>query len=416
MFRKIADIILLSVTAVTSFSCDDRLSTGGEQGPVQTLLLYSAGYNNLSRDLQEDIDDICESYVPEGNRRNSDNLFVLAHHSDRSYSDGKPPCLIKIYRYDGTVYRDTVMTFPTGTSAIDTDVLNSVLSYIKENYPSDEYGMIFSSHATGWIPPNFSLTGSSFFSAARVRGSAGTASGQERSIGQDAGTGEEFDVKDFAAAIPFKLDYIIFDACLVGGIEVAYEMKDVCDYLVFSQTEILADGMVYTNITRRLLEENPANLVGVAEDFYNHYNSSSGQYRSATISVVDCSGLEELASVCKEIFDAHMDELTMIDASEVQAMRKDMYWFPYFYDFRDIIVHAGMTDEESGTLDAELKKCILYKAHTEYFIGTEINTCSGLSMYLPTAVRSASTRRYLDSYYQDFKWNQATGYVLPPSE
>ncbi len=413
MFRKIADIILLSVTAVTAFSCDDRLSTGGGQGPVQTLLLYSAGYNSLSSELKEDIDDICDNYVPKGNNSSSDNLFVLAHHADRSYSDGKPPYLIKIYSIGGTVHRDTVMTFPTGTSAIDTDVLNRVLSYIKENYPSDEYGMIFSSHASGWIPPNFSLTGSSFFSAAGVRGSSGTASGQERSIGQDAGTGEEFDVKDFAAAIPFKLDYIIFDACLVGGIEVAYEMKDICDYLVFSQEEILADGMVYTNITRRLLEENPANLVGVAEDFYNHYNSLSGQYRSATISVVDCSGLEGLADVCSGIFEEQREALDTLDAGNIQPMR-DM--FDWFYDFKDIIVHAGMTDEESEALDAALEKSILYKAHTEYFIDTKINTYSGLSMYLPTAVRSASTRRYLDSYYQDFKWNQATGYVLPPSE
>ena len=220
-------------------------------------------------------------------------------------------------------------------------------------------------------------------------------------------------MKDFAAEIPFKLDFIIFDACLVGGIEVAYEMKDICDYLVFSQEEILADGMVYTNITRRLLEENPANLVGVAEDFYNHYNSLSGQYRSATISVVDCSGLEGLADVCSGIFEEQREALDTLDAGNIQPMR-DM--FDWFYDFKDIIVHAGMTDEESEALDAALEKSILYKAHTEYFIDTKINTCSGLSMYLPTAVRSASTRRYLDSYYQDFKWNQATGYVAPPSE
>ena len=113
MFRKIPYIVILSLAAALVCSCEDRLGTGGEQGPVQTLLLYSAGYNSLSSELKEDIDDICESYVPEGNRRNSDNLFVLAHHSDRSYSDGKPPYLIKIYSTGSIVHRDTLMTFPT---------------------------------------------------------------------------------------------------------------------------------------------------------------------------------------------------------------------------------------------------------------------------------------------------------------
>ena len=128
---------------------------------------------------------------------------------------------------------------------------------------------------------------------------------------------------------------------------------------------------------------------------------------------MDCSGLEGLADVCSGIFEEQREALDTLDAGNIQPMRVRFDWF---YDFKDIIVHAGMTDEESEALDAALEKSILYKAHTEYFIDTKINTCSGLSMYLPTAVRSASTRRYLDSYYQDFKWNQATGYVAPPSE
>ena len=55
----------------------------------------------------------------------------------------------------------------------------------------------------------------------------------------------EIDITDLAEAIPMNMDYIIFDACFMGGVEVAYELMEKCDKMVFSQTEILADGMDY---------------------------------------------------------------------------------------------------------------------------------------------------------------------------
>lgn len=35
----------------------------------------------------------------------------------------------------------------------------------------------------------------------------------------------EMNINDMAEAIPMKLDYILFDACFMGGIEVAYEFR-----------------------------------------------------------------------------------------------------------------------------------------------------------------------------------------------
>ena len=150
---------------------------------VRTLLLYSAGYNNLSPVLKDDIDDICSGYLPEGYSFN-DNLLVFAHHtvSDYNYRDEVQPCLIRIYRdRDGIAVRDTVRTWPEGTSAVDPETLRSVLEYVRDNYPSEEYGMIFSSHATGWLPPNFPRNGSTIL----MSGGSGTGkrSGKEHRAG-----------------------------------------------------------------------------------------------------------------------------------------------------------------------------------------------------------------------------------------
>ena len=56
------------------------------------------------------------------------------------------------------------------------------------------------------------------------------------------------DVLEMVRAITIHLDYIIFDACLMGGIEVAYELRNVADKIGFSQAEILAHGFPYKPI------------------------------------------------------------------------------------------------------------------------------------------------------------------------
>lgn len=425
----IKGIFAVAASAAMALSCGDSLELGysnprenggsesGTSGRTQsersdmTLLLYSAGFNSLSGYLQDDIRDICEGYLPEGDYLYTNNLLILAHHSDVRYDIKKSPCLIKVFRdrISHEVVLDTVKIWPVETIAVDTETLTDVLEYVRTNYKSKGYGMIFSSHASGWLPPGF-------FASSKVFPSSGSGGkgGPQKSIGQDAGTDAEMDVKDFAAAIPFRLDYIIFDACLVGGIEVAYELKDVCDRLVFSSEEILADGMVYTDIVRRLLEENPANLTGVAEDYFYHYNSMTGWQQSGLISTVRCSGLDALADACAMIYTNHRGQIPAIPASQVQKLN---YNDPsYFYDLRDALEQLGLSDTEKEALDKALEECVEYSAHTEYFFkgksyGYRIETFCGLSTYLPSAVSITNTRERLNEYYKGYKWNQATHWI-----
>ena len=52
------------------------------------------------------------------------------------------------------------------------------------------------------------------------------------------------EIADLPGAIPMHLDFIIMDACLMGCVEVAYELRDKCDILIFSPTEILSSGIL----------------------------------------------------------------------------------------------------------------------------------------------------------------------------
>ena len=214
------------------------------------------------------------------------------------------------------------------------------------------------------------------------------------------------DIRDFAEAIPMKLDYLLFDACLMGGIEVAYELAGKCDRLGFSQAEVLAEGFNYTTISSHLLgNRNESDPLSVCKDYFTQYDVQEGVYRSATISLIDCNNLEPLAETCSILFDKYSDKIHSLNASDVQRFyRGSKHWF---YDLESILLNAGISDSELQELHSALNRCILYKGATPSFMNEfSIHTFSGFSMYLPS-----NGHDELDKYYKTLKWNKITGLV-----
>ena len=215
----------------------------------------------------------------------------------------------------------------------------------------------------------------------------------------------ETDIREIADLLPFKLDYIIFDACFMGGVEVAYQFRDKCRSMCFSQTEILSDGMDYTTMISDLLSGNSADLVSLATNYFNHYDTASGAKRSATISVVDCTKLDALAAVCRDLFRRYDISKDKVNESKLQK------YFHYvnhawFYDLFSIAEAAGASETELSDLQWALDCCMEYKAATPIFAlyGFPIRVHSGLSMYLPE-----TERKNLNSYYSALDWNKVTG-------
>ena len=54
----------------------------------------------------------------------------------------------------------------------------------------------------------------------------------------------EMEITDLASAIPMHLKCIVFDACLLGGVEVAYELRNLCDKICFSSLRCLAEDTI----------------------------------------------------------------------------------------------------------------------------------------------------------------------------
>lgn len=368
----------------------------------RVMVMISAGFNSLSGYLSEDLRDLEKGYVPEGKYFNSDVLLVLARQpkSAADYATPQAPVLYRLWSTrGGQVKKDTLKIWDGTTALCTKETLQEALSLVKEEYPAAGYGVVFSSHGSGWLPPGYYSDPSQFEPAGSTWGL--------RSIGQDKTPtdGIEMDLSDFADAIPMHLDYCLIDACLSGCVEVARALKGKADIVGFSPTEVLADGFDYKNITRHLFDT-PSDPVEVCREYFAYYDAQSGTSRSATITAVDTRKLDALETVCKELFNTYRSQLKSVSGSKVQGYFR--FERHYFYDLKDILVQAGITAEETTRLQQALDQCIVYQAATEKFLSIELRRVCGLSMYLPSMGSS-----YLDNYYKEnISWNQATNLVL----
>jgi hypothetical protein len=244
------------------------------------------------------------------------------------------PCILKIIPDSS----ETVRTYEEFNSA-DATQMRRVLNDIISVYPSDSYGLVLWSHGTSWFPANRRL----------------------KSFGNDDGA--QIDIPDLVKTLPLKFDFILFDACLMGAVEVAYELRNTTNFIIASSTETIYRGFPYDEIVPELI--NPSiNLRSVAQKYFDYYNEMEGAYRSATVTLIDTRELENLANLTAKIISEN--EIAE-DFERTKIQRLDRYEEQYTFDFADFIDKAFPSANKSAFI-TQLDKTVLYKAHTPAFL------------------------------------------------
>ncbi len=424
IWAALASLLMLSAVACDK-TFDDMPGNKGTT-PVrdvtpekaQVMILYSAGFNSLCAALEDDVNDIKSGYLPLVGSMSKAVLVYSRRLSETGrYTDRTPSYLIRL-SVDGwgKVVSDTLKTWPATEEAVSASTMTDVLETVKGLYPHASYGMVFSSHGSGWLPSGYYSTGKITAGTAGLQAvpyidpNSDGSMPRVKSIGIDNITSRntyEMEIETFAQALPMKFDYIIIDACLMGCVEVAYALKDKCDKLVFSQAEVLEDGLCdYTTLTQRVLKPVEPDLYNLCEDSYRHYkNQDDPIYRSLTISMIDCTRLDGLAESCKSLFSKYRNQISLVNAANVQGyFRARKHWF---YDLTDILRQSGIPEADMAGYNKAMSDCVLYNAATDTFINFDIRTHCGLSMYLP-----ADGNSELDEFYKTLSWNKASGLVL----
>ena len=331
---------------------------------ARTIIVYMAADNNLF-----DHAPVCLQQMEQGFSETGVNLIVFIAQLTET------PRLLEIHPGKETL----VKSYPELNSA-DPAVLNEILQDAIDLYPAREYGLILWSHGTSWLPAGSTL----------------------RSFGNDRGA--QMNIPDLAESLPVKFNFILFDACLMGSVEVAYELKDKTDCIIASPAEIIYDGFPYDEIIPQLIQPE-IDYNAVAQSYFDYYNTQQGAYQSATVSVIKTGYLPDLATGMKQLCESNPVNLQAFDRTSVQ--RLDVYEEQYTFDLLDF-VDKIFPDANKADFINQLNKVVLYKNYTPQFIlEYDINTCCGLSCYIPLPGRDD-----LNAYYKSLKWYRDAGLDL----
>jgi hypothetical protein len=402
-------IILLSILLFSS--CEEKNATIGK-----CVLVYMAANNNLSVNALNNLSEIENGYVP--------NYFEIGKSGDVLLvyinTEGVKPRLYRVSkdRY-GNVNKETIVEYEEHNSA-DPQVMSSILQYSRTLFPAKENGLILWSHGTGWLPQHYyKKTTSSLLSL--EQDNEDPYADLVKSFGKDGDY--EMDILDLCNnAIKDKYSYIIFDACLMGGIEVVYELKDKADYIISSPAEVLVDSFPY-EVLMSYLFANVTDLVGACEAYYQYYLKQESLVRqSATVSLVKSDKLYDLASSTKKIFDAYRDKVGSLDMNNIQRFFRNNKH--YFYDLTDFVSSLCPDgDPLLANFISNMDAAVIYKRNTPKFLisdgelllqrasdgynGFVINKFSGLSTYVQNPENIE-----LDTYYTKYSWNRDTGMIV----
>ena len=416
--RLIPILLTILLMSCTREGFDITLSTGpiGTGPDRKVMLLYEAGFNSLSGDLAANIRTLREGYLP-GDAWDDDILLVFSHLYGKSGSrvQDTAPILTRMYLSHGERVVDTLKVWPAGTPAANAAMVNEVFNWVRETFPASSYGAVLSSHATGWLPDGYFNNPKKYEGGGRSPSVWATA--PLRTFGQEyyaSGTKvEEIELKDLAEAIPYKLDYILFDACLMGTVEAVWELRNTCSFMAVSPCEIPASGFDYSTLAEHLLKPEVPDLKGACEAYYQRYKDDS--VYGATITMVDCAALQGLADACRPLFERYRSAIRNLDGSKVQVYDRLVGSKDYlaFFDMKDLLREAGATASELAAVQDALDAAYVYEAHTSRFINVKLDRCCGLAMYLPAYPDYRSDiwhgTRFLDTFYKEnVAWNEAT--------
>ncbi|MEG0560120.1 MAG: clostripain-related cysteine peptidase [Muribaculaceae bacterium] len=373
------------LVAILFSSCADEPSSTPTT-TTRTILVYMIATNSLGS-YGCDNDDIAEmDKAVKGNGLNNCRLLVYRTTFDAA------PVLFEILKSNGVAKHTTLKEYSkdikSTTKERMSEVINDMLSFAK----ADDYGLVLWSHASGWARTLSSNSNKIY------RYNANNKEYLARDFGQDGDFSAQMPIDVLASSLPDKkFSFIYADACYMGGVEVAYQLRNKTKYFVGSPSLLPAPGMPYDKNIPAFCENTP-NMLKACKNTYDFYNAQSGIAKTLTISLVDCSKLEPLAGVCRDI---HSSAIEITDISNIQNYIASVDAHCIYFDFGQYTSMLASA-EQNTIFKSKLNDAVIYKATTGNIFGKlyiDSNKFSGLSTYI-----LSTANKYNEDYYKTLDW------------
>ena len=273
----------------------------------------------------------------------------------------------------------------------DKEVMATVLQDMAKFSPTQNLGLIVGSHGSSWYNTIYT-----------------------RAMGYDGSTSNFINLPDMVEAMetlekPFE--FILFDACYMGTMEVAYEFRHVADYQISSVMEVPAYGFPYDYFLGDLFKGTVEGYKEVCQSFVDYYKSVYDEGKTAwgTIALIDSKEVEGMTQAVRQQIVAHKDTLASYVPKRIQeygrqagqGIAHDLEHF-----FRDL--NGG---ETPAAFAEQLEKTVLYKGcleearYSPYNYDVDATNYCGLGIYIPQSNKSK-----WNPYFKTLDWYEASGW------
>lgn len=399
--KKTCSLIIATLFIVVGVSCSNGDSPDGPNMPVtpvgQTVFMFFPWSNNLLSDFRRTVEDM-QTVVAQRSMKD-ERIMVFMATSERE------AVLFELKKQNGRCLTDTLRHY-SDRPFTSRQWLTSLFSEVMKLAPASRYGMVVGCHGLAWVPVQGQRNARKRLGSQERIDEEDNLYKEERIDEEDTLYKEEkidkeglykgeridkegepndlmhfevqgpvttrfiggtypetqietTDLADAMADAGLHTEYILFDACYMSSVEVAYELKDVTHYLIASPTEVLSYGFPYITMGKHLL--GTPNYKGIADSFISFYSSYNLPY--GTVAVTDCTQLDALAAIAQQINAAATEQLV---PNGVQIM--DGYSPTLFYDLGHLMSLKDAGTVLTAAFAEQLEKTVPYKGHTgQYF-------------------------------------------------
>lgn len=391
--------LLLTGLCLLLGSCQKGLETSDydETGSC-TVLVYMVAENSLYSNIYGNINDMLRA-APKLRKGERVVLYV----DDREF-----PRMYIIDKDSKTRFFDPVFEFNEDFNSASAGTLEKVIEYTRSLCPAREYGYVFWSHGSGWIPDS---------DAAKAQTRAFGADNQKNSTSNMPAF--HMNVTDLADVLHKfgKARFVMFDACFMQTIEVAYELRDVTDYIIGSPAEIPAYGAPYDLQLSHYFAD-PFCADSLAYDYWDLYaNDDEHNDMGIAASVIKTSELEQLAAATRRYI--RIDNLSELD---VRLLRNNYFrwdeWrygahYPDACDMRSIMKYELSASDYEEWMKS-LRRAVpawyctksWYSAYCERNLPIDSTQFCGVSMYIPRSEYRKKGESFYNDYYET-SWYKA---------
>ncbi|MBO7601606.1 MAG: hypothetical protein J6S94_01080 [Bacteroidaceae bacterium] len=373
--------------------------------PPRTVILYMAGDNSLSFLLKTngesgDFAEILAGAAQlDASLLTTNNVLIFADKSDELFL----PTIWRLEKSsDGKAILEEVKKFDSDVLSTDPALIKEVIDFAKTYYPANSYGFVYWSHGDGW-------------QYIGIDQQNGTLKGEARGKTTISG------LADALSSIGKKFDFVMFDACYMLSIEVAYELRNCTKYIVASPTETPGPGAPYdTMLAVMLAEDNVPDAMG--EAFFEYYNqrydednnsipTNDSWHGGVTVGVVDCGVLEALAKATAEGLEGVTDiDNVLLREAIFPYDRRNFVDRHYNFDMVDLMKSLMKENDYAMWLNVYQHALVAWHTTSKYYSSASrwfsMETAHGITHYIP---KTNDISDSMDIAYHATSWYKDAG-------